>query len=84
MRREEWSWNPEQQQYKGVDQKAVGDVDEQIDQVITEDVKAVDVEAWLKTVPLARGSKAKIRNIMSGLRVVSGSVGRASCGRFVR
>ena len=31
------------------------------------DVKAVDVEAWLKTVPLARGSKAKIRNIMSAL-----------------
>ena len=31
------------------------------------DVKAVDVEAWLKTIPLARGSKAKIRNIMSAL-----------------
>ena len=31
------------------------------------DVKAVDVEAWLKTLPLARGSKAKIRNIMSAL-----------------
>jgi len=30
------------------------------------DVKAVDVEAWLKTLPLARGSKAKIR-IMSAL-----------------
>src|SRR5260370_40785051 len=29
------------------------------------DVKAVDVEAWLKTLPLASGSKAKIRNIMS-------------------
>lgn len=38
------------------------------------DVKAVEVEKWLKTlcfkktgVPLARGSKAKIRNIMSVL-----------------
>ena len=38
------------------------------------DVKAVEVEKWLKTlcfkktgVPLARGSKAKIRNIMSAL-----------------
>jgi integrase len=31
------------------------------------DVKAVDVEAWLKILPLARGSKAKIRNIMSAL-----------------
>jgi len=38
------------------------------------DVKAVDVEKWLKTLcfqktgtPLARGSKAKIRNIMSAL-----------------
>ena len=31
------------------------------------DVKAVQVEQWLKTVPLARGSKAKIRNIMSAL-----------------
>ena len=38
------------------------------------DVKAVDVEKWLKTLcchktgtPLARGSKAKIRNIMSVL-----------------
>jgi len=29
--------------------------------------KAVDVEAWLKAIPLARGSKAKIRNIMSAL-----------------
>ena len=29
------------------------------------DVKSVDVEAWLKTLPLPRGSKAKIRNIMS-------------------
>ncbi len=27
----------------------------------------MDVEAWLKTLPLARGSKAKIRNIMSAL-----------------
>jgi integrase len=31
------------------------------------DVKAVDVESWLKSLPLARGSKAKIRNIMSAL-----------------
>jgi len=31
------------------------------------DVKAVDVEAWLKGVPLARGTKAKMRNIMSAL-----------------
>lgn len=38
------------------------------------DIKAVDVEKWLKTlcfpktgIPLARGSKAKIRNIMSAL-----------------
>ena len=31
------------------------------------DVKAVQVEQWLKTVPLARGSKAKMRNIMSAL-----------------
>lgn len=31
------------------------------------DVKAVQVEQWLKTLPLARGSKAKIRNIMSAL-----------------
>lgn len=38
------------------------------------DIKAVDVERWLKplclhntSVPLARGSKAKIRNIMSAL-----------------
>jgi integrase len=31
------------------------------------DIKTVDVEAWLKTIPLARGSKAKIRNIMSAL-----------------
>ena len=31
------------------------------------DVKAVHVEQWLKTVPLARGSRAKIRNIMSTL-----------------
>jgi len=27
----------------------------------------VDVEAWLKTLPLARGSRAKIRNLMSAL-----------------
>jgi integrase len=38
------------------------------------DIKAVEVEKWLKTlcfkktgIPLARGSKAKIRNIMSAL-----------------
>ena len=31
------------------------------------DVKAIQVEQWLKTLPLARGSKAKIRNIMSAL-----------------
>jgi integrase len=31
------------------------------------DVKAVEVESWLKTIPLAHGSKAKIRNIMSAL-----------------
>jgi hypothetical protein len=29
------------------------------------DVKAVHVEAWLKAIPLAPGSNAKIRNIMS-------------------
>jgi len=31
------------------------------------EVKAVDVEKWLRTLVLARGSKAKIRNIMSAL-----------------
>jgi integrase len=31
------------------------------------EVKAVDVEAWLKSLPLARGSRAKIRNLMSAL-----------------
>ena len=31
------------------------------------EVKAVEVERWLKTLQLARGSKAKIRNIMSGI-----------------
>ena len=31
------------------------------------DVKAVQVEQWLKSLPLAPGSKAKIRNIMSAL-----------------
>ncbi len=31
------------------------------------DVKAVDVEKWLKSLLLARGSKAKIRNLMSAL-----------------
>jgi integrase len=30
-------------------------------------VKAVRVEEWLRSLPLARGSKAKIRNIMSAL-----------------
>lgn len=32
-----------------------------------QDVKAVAVEKWLRSLPLARGSKAKIRNIMSAL-----------------
>ena len=27
----------------------------------------MDVETWLKTLPLARGSSAKIRNLMSAL-----------------
>lgn len=31
------------------------------------DIKAVHVEQWLKTLPLAPGSKAKIRNIMSAV-----------------
>lgn len=31
------------------------------------DVKAVSVEKWLRTLPLARATKAKIRNIMSVL-----------------
>jgi len=31
------------------------------------DVKSVQVEQWLKSLPLAPGSKAKIRNIMSAL-----------------
>jgi integrase len=31
------------------------------------DVKPVQVEGWLKTLPLSKGSKAKIRNIMSAL-----------------
>jgi integrase len=31
------------------------------------EVKAVEVEKWLKTLALAKGSKAKIRNIMSAL-----------------
>jgi integrase len=31
------------------------------------EVKAVDVEPWLKLLPLARGSRAKIRNLMSAL-----------------
>ncbi len=31
------------------------------------DVKAVQVEQWLKSLPVARGTKAKIRNIMSAL-----------------
>jgi integrase len=32
-----------------------------------QDVKAVQVEQWLKGLPLAPGSKAKLRNIMSAL-----------------
>jgi integrase len=32
-----------------------------------EEVKAVKVEQWLRSLPLARGSKATIRNIMSAL-----------------
>ena len=32
-----------------------------------EDVKPVAVESWLKSIPRSRGSKAKIRNIMSAL-----------------
>ena len=35
--------------------------------MIVADVKAVNVEAWLKILPLARGIKVKIRNIMSDL-----------------
>lgn len=31
------------------------------------DVKAVQVEQWLKSLPVSRGTKAKIRNIMSAL-----------------
>lgn len=31
------------------------------------DVKPVQVEQWLKTLPLSKGTKAKIRNIMSAL-----------------
>ena len=31
------------------------------------EIKAVQVEQWLKTIPLTRGSRAKIRNIMSAL-----------------
>ena len=31
------------------------------------DVKTVDVEAWLGSVPLANGSRAKIRNVMSAI-----------------
>ncbi len=31
------------------------------------DVKAIQVEQWLKSLPLSKGSKAKIRNIMSAL-----------------
>jgi integrase len=31
------------------------------------EVKAVQVEQWLKSLPMAKGSKAKIRNIMSAL-----------------
>jgi integrase len=32
-----------------------------------QEVKAVQVEQWLKSLPLAPGSKAKVRNIMSAL-----------------
>jgi hypothetical protein len=32
-------------------------------------IKPVDVEAWLRQLPLARGSCAKIRNIMSVLSI---------------
>ena len=31
------------------------------------DLKAIQVEQWLKSLPLSRGTKAKIRNIMSAL-----------------
>jgi site-specific recombinase XerD len=31
------------------------------------DVKPIHVEEWLKSLPMSRGSKAKIRNIMSAL-----------------
>ncbi len=31
------------------------------------DVKAIQVEQWLKSLPVSRGTKAKIRNIMSAL-----------------
>jgi hypothetical protein len=31
------------------------------------DVKAVIVEEWLKSLPLANGSKAKIRNLMHAI-----------------
>lgn len=31
------------------------------------EVKAVDVESWLKTLPLSRGSRAKIRNLLGAL-----------------
>jgi integrase len=31
------------------------------------DVKAVQVEQWLKSLPVSRGTKAKVRNIMSAL-----------------
>ncbi len=31
------------------------------------DVRTVDVEAWLDTLPLANGSRAKIRNVMSAI-----------------
>ena len=32
-----------------------------------QDIRTVAVEEWLKSIPLARGSKAKLRNIMSAL-----------------
>jgi hypothetical protein len=36
-----------------------------------QEVKAVQVEQWLKSLPLAPGSKAKVRNIMSALYSLS-------------
>jgi len=36
-------------------------------QTSLQDIKTVAVEDWLKAIPLAKGSRAKIRNIMSAL-----------------